>query len=210
MNKFISESDVAEQKKQRQLEWEKVRKAEDPVEVPEAPVDARSLYERLQEQTDKKQAEFEEKIKFKNQFRGIDEDEASFLDTVARRALEHEKQQRDEEGKELKAFRQAMLEQRENNDHETVKISTINKKVSPVCSKQSSLLKKAVKRKSVDKVGGSAEKKLNKQGTHNNSNSETNNVVVYPPSLNCVAVLPGIGGYGSGSDSDEEQSDHES
>ncbi|KAK2491736.1 hypothetical protein MC885_014175, partial [Smutsia gigantea] len=51
-------------------------------ECPEEVYDPRSLYERLQEQKDRKQQEYEEQFKFKNMVRGLDEDETNFLDEV--------------------------------------------------------------------------------------------------------------------------------
>ena len=65
-----------------QEEWERVRKEEDPVEAPEEPFDSRSLFDRLQEQKEKKQSEWDESHKLKNQVRTIDCDEADFLDQV--------------------------------------------------------------------------------------------------------------------------------
>ncbi|XP_023285974.1 protein FAM192A-like [Seriola lalandi dorsalis] len=62
--KFVSESELDERRKKRQEEWEKVRKPDDPEEAPEEEYDPRSLFERLQEQKDKKQEEYEEQFKF--------------------------------------------------------------------------------------------------------------------------------------------------
>ncbi|XDV28841.1 hypothetical protein PO909_032042 [Leuciscus waleckii] len=62
--KFVSESELDELRKKRQEEWEKVRKPDDPEEAPEEAYDPRSLFERLQEQKDKKQEEYEEQFKF--------------------------------------------------------------------------------------------------------------------------------------------------
>ncbi|KAM9808287.1 PSME3-interacting protein [Neosynchiropus ocellatus] len=103
--KFVSQSELDEKRKKRQEEWEKVRKPEDPKEAPEEVYDPRSLYERLQEQKDKKQEEFEEQFKFKNMVRGLDDDETSFLDEVSRQQSLVEKQRRDEEKKELLEYR---------------------------------------------------------------------------------------------------------
>ncbi|TKC44556.1 hypothetical protein EI555_013465, partial [Monodon monoceros] len=80
--RFVSEAELDERRKRRQEEWEKVRKPEDPEECPEEVYDPRSLYERLQEQKDRKQQEYEEQFKFKNMVRGLDEDETNFLDEV--------------------------------------------------------------------------------------------------------------------------------
>ena len=62
--RFVSEAELDERRKRRQEEWEKVRKPEDPEECPEEVYDPRSLYERLQEQKDRKQQEYEEQFKF--------------------------------------------------------------------------------------------------------------------------------------------------
>uniref|UniRef100_A0A3Q3XC18 FAM192A/Fyv6 N-terminal domain-containing protein n=1 Tax=Mola mola TaxID=94237 RepID=A0A3Q3XC18_MOLML len=63
LSKFF-EAELDEKRKKRQEEWEKVRKPDDPKEAPEEEYDPRSLFERLQEQKDKKQEEFEEQFKF--------------------------------------------------------------------------------------------------------------------------------------------------
>uniref|UniRef100_A0A1A8IDT2 Family with sequence similarity 192, member A n=1 Tax=Nothobranchius kuhntae TaxID=321403 RepID=A0A1A8IDT2_NOTKU len=107
--KFVSESELDERRKKRQEEWEKVRKPDDPEEVPEEEYDPRSLFERLQEQKDKKQQDFEEQFKFKNMVRGLDEDESSFLDEVSRQQIMVEKQRRDEEKQELLEYRSALV-----------------------------------------------------------------------------------------------------
>jgi len=83
---FITEAEIQEKRRVRQEEWEKVRKPEEPqgsvnsisiawiiesygdciisfLEVPEEPIDNRSLYDRLKEQKDRKQEEFEESKK---------------------------------------------------------------------------------------------------------------------------------------------------
>ncbi|CAN7997320.1 unnamed protein product [Ixodes hexagonus] len=57
---FVSEAEIEEKRKKRQEEWDKVRSAEDPVEAPEEEYDPRSLFERLEEQRLKKQADYEE------------------------------------------------------------------------------------------------------------------------------------------------------
>ncbi|CAH2324566.1 Hypothetical predicted protein [Pelobates cultripes] len=103
--KFVTEAEVEEKKKKRQEEWEKVRKPEDPEECPEEVYDPRSLYEKLQEQKDKKQQEYEEQFKFKNMVRGLDEDETNFLDEVSRKQELIEKQRREEELKEINEYR---------------------------------------------------------------------------------------------------------
>ncbi|XP_030587513.1 PSME3-interacting protein isoform X2 [Archocentrus centrarchus] len=109
--KFVSEAELDERRRRRQEEWEKIRKPDDPEEVPEEEYDSRSLFERLQEQKEKKQEEFEEQFKFKNMVRGLDEDETSFLDEVSRQQCLVEKQRRDEEKQELLEYRSAIMKQ---------------------------------------------------------------------------------------------------
>lgn len=79
---FVTEAELEDRKKVRQEEWEKVRKPEDPATAPEEPVDNRSLWARLEEQKQKKQDEWDEEHQFKNQFRGLNDDEVLFLDKV--------------------------------------------------------------------------------------------------------------------------------
>lgn len=67
--------------------------------------DPRSLFERLQAQKNSKQEKFDETWKLSNQFRGIDEGESDFLAEVERERREAEKRKRDEERRELEAFR---------------------------------------------------------------------------------------------------------
>ncbi|XP_032086290.1 PSME3-interacting protein isoform X4 [Thamnophis elegans] len=106
--RFVSEAELEERRKRRQEEWEKVRKPEDPKECPEEVYDPRSLYERLQEQKDKKQQEFEEQFKFKNMVRGLDEEESKFLDEVSRQQVLIEKQRHEEDLKELNEYRNTL------------------------------------------------------------------------------------------------------
>ncbi|KAG8143891.1 putative Protein FAM192A-like isoform 1 protein [Naja naja] len=118
--RFVSEAELEERRKRRQEEWEKVRKPEDPKECPEEVYDSRSLYERLQEQKDKKQQEFEEQFKFKNMVRGLDEDESKFLDEVSRQQTLIEKQRHEEDLKELNEYRISLALKRGTTECEHV------------------------------------------------------------------------------------------
>ncbi|XP_068026234.1 PSME3-interacting protein [Melanerpes formicivorus] len=106
--RFVSEAELEERRRRRQEEWEKVRKPEDPEECPEEAYDPRSLYERLQEQRERKQQEFEEQFKFKNMVRGLDEEETHFLDEVSRQQELLERQRREEELQELNEYRSTL------------------------------------------------------------------------------------------------------
>ncbi|MBN3321039.1 F192A protein, partial [Atractosteus spatula] len=147
--KFVSEAELDEQRKRRQEEWEKVRKPDDPEECPEEEYDPRSLYERLQEQKEKKQQEYEEQYKFKNMVKGLDEDETHFLDEVSRQQLLLERQRREEDMKELKdALAKLPADSESRKDPEKKAVSK------PADSKssfsQARLLAGAVKRRSSD------------------------------------------------------------
>lgn len=87
---FVTETELAERRKIRQEEWDKVRTAEQPLgtfvpcyniiatfnicfrllctEVPEEQYDHRSLFDRLEEQRRKKEYEYEETHKLSNYF----------------------------------------------------------------------------------------------------------------------------------------------
>ena len=210
MNNFISEKDIEEKKQKRQEEWEKVRNADDPQDAPEEEYDPRSLYERLQENKDKKQAEFEEKIKFKNQFRGIDEDESNFLKSVAVRAAEIEKQRRDIEKKEVEDLKKSMaLQQSADSVNPPLfkSIGTCNRNKNR-CNNtkqsklsQSSILKAAIKRKSdTDCNTENVKRKTDKNHTY----TEKNPSIIFPPAAKCTGILPGIGNYGSDNSDDSE------
>jgi len=154
---FVSEAELEDRRQKRQEEWEKVRKPEDPVEAPEEEYDPRSLFERLQEQKDKKQAEFEETHRLRNMIRGLDDDEVEFLDLVDRTKEEIETQRWKEEFKEITEFRKAVADLAEQSAER--RLNELKKEATaPLAStatikkSQSSLLAKAVKRKSCTKV----------------------------------------------------------
>ena len=61
----------------------------------------RSLWERLEEQKQKKQSDWDEEHKFKNQFRGLNDEEVDFLDKIDDIRADVERQKYLEEQKEL-------------------------------------------------------------------------------------------------------------
>ncbi|CAG5958453.1 unnamed protein product [Menidia menidia] len=171
--KFVSESELDEKRKKRQEEWEKVRKPEDPEEAPEEEYDPRSLFERLQEQKDKKQQEFEEQFKFRNMVRGLDEDESSFLDEVSRQQSLVEKQRRDEEKKELLEYRISFI-------------------LCPGLPEQEGAAAAA----------GGAEAAEDQRAPAAGPRGGAQGVVHLPSAAVCVGVLPGLCVYSGSSDSD--------
>lgn len=86
---------------------------DEPEEAPEEEYDPRSLYERLKEQRDKKDLEFEESKKFKNLVHTLDDDEIIHLNSVDEIKLLQEKQQKEEELKEINEYRMKVAELQE-------------------------------------------------------------------------------------------------
>ncbi|MEE6499765.1 hypothetical protein FKM82_003577 [Ascaphus truei] len=217
--RFVTESELEDQRKKRQEEWEKVRKPEDPEECPEEVYDPRSLYEKLQEQKEKKQLDYEEQFKFKNMVRGLDEDETNFLDEVSRKQELVEKQRRDEEKKELNEYRNsctkvsanAVHEKREPDKKPAGKSGDGKTKLS-----QAKLLAGAVRPRSNSET--SSAKKLKLDQEHENpkesptdpiASSPAGGAVLHCPSASvCIGILPGLGAYSGSSDS-ESSSDGE-
>ncbi|XP_010882290.1 PSME3-interacting protein isoform X3 [Esox lucius] len=224
--KFVSEAEIEEKRKLRQEEWEKVRKPEDPEEVPEEEYDGRTLYERLQEQKDKKQEEYEEQFKFKNMVKGLDEDESHFLDEVSRQQSLVEKQRRDEELHELKEYRSALkkLASTESRKEPERRTGAKPAEVKTSHLSQAHLLAGAVKRRSSSQSSDSSKKqKVEEPGAGNGSRTEqeagggageqgsavkTTGVLHLPSAAVCVGILPGLGAYSGSSDS-ESSSDSE-
>ncbi|KAF9329088.1 hypothetical protein BG006_007821 [Podila minutissima] len=93
-----------EARKERQDEWDKAYKnSENPPPIQEeVPYDPRTLYERLQEQKQKKDDAFAEATKFDN-------DEFDFLSTLENEEAQKKRDLADQEAKDLEAFRQNQL-----------------------------------------------------------------------------------------------------
>ncbi|SNX87588.1 related to NEFA-interacting nuclear protein NIP30 [Melanopsichium pennsylvanicum] len=69
--------------------------------------DPRSLFERLQAHKQEKDAKYDEMFKLSNQFRGIDDGESEFLDTISKQKRRQELEREEREREELDAFRRA-------------------------------------------------------------------------------------------------------
>merc|ERR1712098_213358 len=183
-----------------QEEWERVRKPEDPVVAPEEPVDSRSLFERLEEQRVKKQEEWDEEHKFKNQFRGLDDDEVDFLDRVDDVRTEHERQRYLDEKRELEEYQKRQQELKEKELEDRLEMERkgpgFKRSTSTISSKNSQLklLAGAVKRKADT---GMADNKKKKE------DFEAKLIEVEPkPKPNSGSLL-GLADYGSDSESDD-------
>ncbi|VFV41197.1 protein fam192a-like isoform 1 [Lynx pardinus] len=219
--RFVSEAELDERRKRRQEEWEKVRKPEDPEECPEEVYDPRSLYERLQEQKDRKQQEYEEQFKFKNMVRGLDEDETNFLDEVSRQQELLEKQRREEELKELKEYRISFgmcIGLSPENKKEVEKKVAVKSIETKNKFSQAKLLAGAVKHKSSE--SGNSVKRLKSDTDPDDKSQEAPSCMslgstsLSTPSIHCpsaavcIGILPGLGAYSGSSDS-ESSSDSE-
>uniref|UniRef100_A0A674ADP7 Proteasome activator subunit 3 interacting protein 1 n=1 Tax=Salmo trutta TaxID=8032 RepID=A0A674ADP7_SALTR len=224
--KFVSETVIEEKRKQIQEEWEKVRKPEDPEEAPEEEYDGRSLFERLQEQKDKKQEEYDEQFKFKNMVKGLDEDESHFLDEVSRQQSLVEKQRRDEEQHELKEYRISFhalkkLASSESRKEPERRVGPRPAEVKTSHLSQAHLLAGAVKRRSSSQSSDNSKKhKVEESAAWNGeqeaggdageqtSTVKTTGILHLPSAAVCVGILPGLGAYSGSSDS-ESSSDSE-
>ncbi|KAH8928987.1 hypothetical protein BT69DRAFT_1212110 [Atractiella rhizophila] len=107
-SRFVTETDVKAAQERRKAEWEETYKRmgqEPPPMTEQEDYDPRSLFERLKSNKDKKQEEFEEMIKFKNQFRALDEDEIGFLDSITEEQTAADLEREREIESELSSFR---------------------------------------------------------------------------------------------------------
>ncbi|XP_016947255.1 PSME3-interacting protein [Drosophila biarmipes] len=226
---FVTEAEAAEQRQRRQEEWERVRQPEDPLERPEEPYDGRSLYERLKQNKDKKDMEYEEAHKLKNLIRGLDDDEVQFLELVDAHKMNAERQQMRDEELELKDFRNRVEKLQEESVDKKLQaeLKTTAKSAGAATgrSTQKSLLGQGIKRKNgelptTSKVAKIAENEVVQQAATDEATKETaektTNTTLTTDKYNqgalkCIAVLPGIGSYTESSDSeastDEEEPD---
>ncbi|ETN61785.1 NEFA-interacting nuclear protein NIP30 [Anopheles darlingi] len=233
---FVTETELAEARRLRQEEWEKVRTADQPEEAPEEPYDGRSLYDRLQEQKQKKDLEFEEAHKLKNMIKGLDDDEVEFLDLVDKNRMNAERQAQLEERKELNEFRAkvATLQEKRLDEQIQQQVSKPKPTKLPVTSSRTSqkqILAGAVVRKrklepdtastaGPKETSGSSvapepsngeEGKDERVADDEKSNESANNTggktVVPGSALRVIGILPGIGSYsGYGEGSDSDNS----
>ncbi|CAB0041756.1 unnamed protein product [Trichogramma brassicae] len=174
---FISATELAEQRKRRQEEWERVRTADQPAEAPEEQYDPRCLFDRLQEQKNKKDAEYEEAHKLKNMIKGLDDDEVEFLDLVDRQKMDEERKKHLEEEKEM------LGEKRKLSDSEKTEDNS---------------------QKSENNHGIITTNQNSNQTTKNNVITVSSDDPEFKSgALKCVGILPGLGSYDNSSDSED-------
>ncbi|XP_061380700.1 PSME3-interacting protein [Danaus plexippus] len=209
---FISESEILEARRRRQEEWEKVRTEDQPKEAPEEAYDTRPLYQRLEEQRMKKEAEYEEAHKLKNMIRGLDDDEVGFLDLVERTKAEVAQQISIEEQKEMKEFRERVSSLAESEELSRLRAQLAPTKAPPTQHNRNKLEGVVVRKRKASEVEDSGPPTKNGVVSHSQSGQPDlkngNNNSSIPSKLGamkCIGVLPGLGFYESSSS--EESSD---
>ncbi|KAG6832445.1 hypothetical protein H0H92_001491 [Tricholoma furcatifolium] len=104
-SRFVTESDLDTAKARREEQWKAAYARlgqEPPPQQQEDSYDGRSLAEIA------KQEEWEEKTKLANQFRALEEDEIMFLDSIRERQEAEERLRKQQDGEEVKSFREAI------------------------------------------------------------------------------------------------------
>jgi len=157
---FVSETELDEIRDRRQKEWEKVRKEDDPLECPEPVNDNKTLYERLQEQKQKKQDEWDEQHQLKNMIRGLDSDETVFLDMVAKQQEDIANRRFDEESQEIKEYRDAV-----SQFQSSVSVPTDVKPPGSAVSKRKSSQESGTKKTQLQLIAGAIKRKGNSDKT---------------------------------------------
>jgi len=196
---FVSEGALEEARKKRQEEWEKVRQPDQPKEAPEEEYDHRSLFERLEENRKTKQAEWDAEHDIKKVVRGIDDDEAAFLDKVDEVKSRHDLQRMREEKSELDDYRKMkdkLLEEEEANRLKSEMITsnlkqTIRYGTEPTANK---------KQKSL--LGGIVLKKRNHGAS---SIEDKDNKSHHQPIVKKSKIGALVSDYGGGSSSSEDE-----
>lgn len=231
---FVSEKELTEERERRQEEWDKVRTADQPEECPEEEYDPRSLFEKLQDQKEKKQSDFEEQFKFKNMIRGVDDGESKFLNDVAERQMKIQAQRMTEEKQIINEYKESVVNNTVPVASQSTKVPSqpAEKKVATGSKRsQAALLAGAVKRKRPSSTADSkstenlpsaspqnpgsskATRTSSDNGSHDqdeHSSNESSGEAVEGQGVQCIAVLPGIGSYSNSSeDSDSDTSDSE-
>ncbi|CAK9785735.1 hypothetical protein CC85DRAFT_288786 [Cutaneotrichosporon oleaginosum] len=108
--RFISQNAVDEAKERREEEWKAAYERigqEPPPEIKEEEHDGRTLYERLEEQKQLKQDWWDDRMKMKNQYRGLVGEEFEFLAEKEREKRDAERRIEEEVTTELQGYREA-------------------------------------------------------------------------------------------------------
>ncbi|XP_045762837.1 PSME3-interacting protein isoform X2 [Maniola jurtina] len=212
---FISESEIIEARRRRQEEWEKVRTEDQPKEAPEEAYDTRPLFQRLEEQRLRKDAEYEEAHKLKNMIRGLDDDEVSFLDLVERTKAEVAQQISIEEKKEMQEFRERVSTLAESEELSRLRAQLAPARTAPTTAQpqKNKLQGVVVRKRKASEMEGEKQEKEKSLSPPKNGVVNTDSVQKVSPiageslgALQCVGVLPGLGHYDTDTSSDTDDS----
>ncbi|BEI89800.1 uncharacterized protein CcaverHIS019_0211620 [Cutaneotrichosporon cavernicola] len=108
--RFISQNAVDEAKERREEEWKEAYERigqEPPPLMKEEEHDGRTLFERLEEQKQLKQDWWDDRMKMKNQYRGLVGEEFEFLAEKDREKRDAERKVEEEVNVELQGYREA-------------------------------------------------------------------------------------------------------
>ncbi|MCP9260223.1 Mrna cap guanine-n7 methyltransferase [Dirofilaria immitis] len=166
--------------------------------MPEEEIDNRSLYDRLKEVRDRKQAEYDEEHRFKNMIRGLDADECDFLSGIENLRAKQDMEKNKEEKALLSEIDRA--EARRSIEENIPSVSNLRLKpasnTTPKENKQAAILRMAVKRKSDAEIDKCVEKRP--------LLSAISDTIAYPSALKIIDVLPGMADYASSSNSNSD------
>lgn len=171
----------------------------------------------------KKEADYEEAHKLKNMIRGLDDDEAGFLDYIDRARVEREERKKEEEETAIAEFKKTISDF--TNEEKEKKIQEFKKSLWSASrieeskkgnenfsgckrSAQAALLAGAVKRKAdVLESSSSKEHPVEKKPSARSDLKSFH--VSGGETIRCIGILPGIGVYGSDSSDSENSTDSE-
>ncbi|PAV59479.1 hypothetical protein WR25_19072 [Diploscapter pachys] len=204
---FVTSSELDEERKKRQDEWEKARKPDDPITAPEPEVCNKTLFEQLRDNKLAKEEEIAQQKKLRDSIRGVDEDECDFLEQVDNAKLEVERQKKKEEEELLRQMAERTVTRIDSQPSVSQVITKPVPTGPPPKSKQAALLSVAIKRKS-DATEGPSEKK-----TKESEQNEKEKSREPKPTIQQIGVIPsaipGLGNYETSSDSDSSETDTE-
>ncbi|PAV59689.1 hypothetical protein WR25_21272 [Diploscapter pachys] len=207
---FVTSSELDEERKKRQDEWEKARKPDDPITAPEPEVCNKTLFEQLRDNKLAKEEEIAQQKKLRDSIRGVDEDECDFLEQVDNAKLEVERQKKKEEEELLRQMAERTVTRIDPQPGVSQAITKPAPTGPPPKSKQAALLSVAIKRKS-DATEGPSEKKAKESEQDEKDKSEKSQES--KPTIQQIGVIPsaipGLGNYETSSDSDSSETDTE-
>ncbi|RVD84404.1 uncharacterized protein DFL_006154 [Arthrobotrys flagrans] len=152
--------------------------------------DGKSLYEVLQANKARKQEAFEEKLKFKNQFRSLDEGEVEFLDSIVSEQRAEEEAKKKEIESRLDDFRKLQYEA----DHDPNATASIADEANSTWAVPARRKRKKDKEKDTP-LGANIKLRKMSDGTKQESNdtaSAKSNVGSDTPKVEAEVTKPGI------------------